>query len=108
MRWGPALPPAGQSGAGPPPIWVLLPTFPAPPTILLLADGMRRGLRARNLRPGARLLCDSALSSRSGVSGMAAFRHTFQQAILPLLARFETFALAQYHLSCGTLSAEQP
>src|SRR5438477_1826830 len=86
MRWGPALLPAGQSAAGPYPIRMLLPTFPAPHTLLLLADRMRRGHRARNLRPGARLLCDSALFSRSGVSGMAAFRHTFQQAVLPLLA----------------------
>ena len=41
--------------------------------------------RARNLEPGARLLCDSALFSH-GVSGMAASRHTFQQAVLALLA----------------------
>src|SRR5207237_2892737 len=30
--------------------------------------------------------CESTLFSRSSVWGMAAFRHTFQQAVLPLLA----------------------
>src|SRR6266853_5522861 len=76
---------SGSVGGGPVPDSGASPDIPRPPTILLLADRMRRGHRARNLRPGARLLCGSALFSRSGVSGMAAFRRTFQRAVPPLL-----------------------
>src|SRR5207237_2892736 len=56
MRWESALPPTGQSAAGPFRIRVLLGTLPAPHMILLLSDRMRRRHRARNLRPGAGLL----------------------------------------------------
>src|SRR5437773_12179494 len=43
MRWGPALPPAGQSAAGPFPIRVLLPTFPAPVRSCFLPTGCAGG-----------------------------------------------------------------
>src|SRR5204862_2449833 len=56
MRWESALPPTGQSAAGPFRIRVLLGTLPAPHMILLLSDRMRRRHRAGNLRPGAGLL----------------------------------------------------
>src|SRR6266566_1228455 len=75
----------GSVGGGPVPDWGASPDTHCPDTILLIADRMRRRRRARNLRPGAGVLCDSAsFISRSGVSGMTAFRHTFQQAVLPL------------------------
>src|SRR5947207_14849899 len=44
MRWGPALPPAGQSAAGPFPIRVLLPTFPAPLRPCFLPTGCAGGI----------------------------------------------------------------
>jgi hypothetical protein len=44
------------------------------------------GRLARNLWPVARLFCDLALFSRSGMSGMSVYRHTYQQTVLLLLA----------------------
>ena len=62
------------------------PELICPRTVLILADRMRPAHLPRNLRPVARLFCNSALFSRSGMSGMAAYRQTFQQTVLLLLA----------------------
>src|SRR5665213_1112592 len=87
MLCEPAPPAVNQSAAGPFQIRVLLPSFPVSvPKDLVVADRMRRGQQTRNPRPVVRPFCDLALLSRNCALGIAAYRQTFRQAVLLLLA----------------------
>ena len=75
----------GSVGGWPPPDSGASPDIPCPLRSCFLPTGCAGGIGPATcgLSPA---FCNSALFSRSGVSGMAAYRQTFQQAVLRLLA----------------------
>src|ERR1700681_4365261 len=86
MRWGRALPPAGQSAAGPLRIRVIPPPLRAPIGSSCQQDAPA-GIWPATYGRSATFSCDSGLLfNRSGMSGTAAYGLRFQQDVLPLLA----------------------